>query len=88
MPVSQEHRERVLRFQEQQMASAGTPKVRKNGLQTYDVIGASGEHAGWIQRIGPKNGGMWELQMKSSPREMIRFFKDAKVEAIQQAKRY
>jgi hypothetical protein len=66
----------------------GQPRVIKDGTKTYAVIGSSGKRAGYIQRVGPKNGGMWELQLLSSPRAMIRLFKDAKVEAIEQAQRY
>lgn len=70
------------------LTKAAEPQILKDGMVTYAVIGASGARAGTIQRVGPKNGGMWEVQMVASPREMVRFFKDAKAEAIELARRY
>lgn len=65
-----------------------TPQIKKAGTETYDVIGASGERAGGLQKIGPKNNSAWLLTMVATPRETFRYFADAKADALDQAQRY
>lgn len=52
----------------------------------YEVVGSSGERAGWLERSARKCG--WRLQMRSRVPETFMRFADAKAEAIKQSELY
>jgi hypothetical protein len=63
-------------------------KITKDGYRTYNVIGKSGNSAGYIQRVGtPKRYG-WLVCLLSSPTEVYETFASAKREALTNAERY
>lgn len=64
------------------------PKLTKDGNQSYQVIGKSGNAAGSVYRVGTQKKGGWLVSLLSSPDEIYEAFKDAKRDAIGRAARY
>jgi hypothetical protein len=64
------------------------PTIKKDGHRTYNVIGKSGNTAGYIQQVGTVKNRAWEVAMLSSQTTVHFGFKAAKEEAITKAERY
>jgi len=63
-------------------------KIKKDGTQSYEIIGRSGSIAGYLYRVGPQKSGSWLLQMLSSASEYYATFQAGKSQALTKAERY
>lgn len=68
------------------MSAELTRTIFKTRDGLYEVIGASGDRAGWLERL--YGGCGWRLVMRSRSPETFRRFQDAKAEAIKQSELY
>jgi hypothetical protein len=64
------------------------PKIKKDGNQSYQVTGKSGNTAGSVYRVGTQKKGGWLVSLFSSPDELYESFTTAKRDAIARAERY
>jgi hypothetical protein len=64
------------------------PRLTKDGNQSYQVTGKSGNSAGSVYRVGTQKKGSWLVSLLSSPDEAYESFTAAKRDAIARAERY